>query len=226
MFNRSLLISAITASSLLAQSAKLNIDVTKIVTPISPTLYGLMTEEINHSYDGGLYAEMIQNRVFRSEWNGEPPWDLVRHGNAVVSKSIDKATGPSSALSHSLKLSATAASPGNEAGLTNPGYWGYGVRPNTTYSGSFYARAENSDIGPITISMINNATGALIAQATVPIQAGPWKQYEYKLSTGAISPSIANHLEFTIAHTGTLWLQLVSLMQPTSTIAPTATASI
>ena len=23
-----------------------------------------MTEEINHSYDGGLYAELIQNRAF------------------------------------------------------------------------------------------------------------------------------------------------------------------
>ena len=31
---------------------------------VSPTLYGMMTEEINHSCDGGLYAELIQNRVF------------------------------------------------------------------------------------------------------------------------------------------------------------------
>jgi hypothetical protein len=27
--------------------------------PVSPTLYGLMTEEINCSYDGGLYAELV-----------------------------------------------------------------------------------------------------------------------------------------------------------------------
>ncbi|HVT87234.1 MAG TPA: alpha-L-arabinofuranosidase C-terminal domain-containing protein [Tepidisphaeraceae bacterium] len=33
---------------------------------ISPTFYGLMTEEINHSYDGGLYAELIQNRAFQN----------------------------------------------------------------------------------------------------------------------------------------------------------------
>ena len=26
-------------------------------TPVSPILHGLMTEEINYSYDGGLYAE-------------------------------------------------------------------------------------------------------------------------------------------------------------------------
>ncbi len=31
---------------------------------ISPVLYGLFYEDINHSADGGLYAEMIQNRSF------------------------------------------------------------------------------------------------------------------------------------------------------------------
>ena len=36
----------------------------KPVAKVSPMLYGLMTEEINYSYDGGLYAELIQNRTF------------------------------------------------------------------------------------------------------------------------------------------------------------------
>jgi alpha-N-arabinofuranosidase len=215
-----LLVTAAITSSINAQArtesaGQLAIDVTKIVTPVSPTLYGLMTEEINHSYDGGLYAEMIQNRAFHSDWEGEPPWDLVRRGNAVATRSVDKSTGPSETLSFSMKLSVTEASKGNQAGLTNPGYWGYGLRPNTTYSGSLYARVENPDIGPITVQMINNATGAVQAQAQVTIQPGPWKRYEYKLTTGAISPSIANHLEFTVSHPGTVWLQLVSLMPPT-----------
>ena len=67
-----MLIMAASTLSVIAQSssgvAQLNLDVTRIVSPISPTLYGLMTEEINHSYDGGLYAEMIQNRAFHSDW--------------------------------------------------------------------------------------------------------------------------------------------------------------
>ena len=195
--------------------AQLDIDVTKIVSSVSPTLYGLMTEEINHSYDGGLYAEMIQNRTFHSTWEGQPPWDIVRRGNAVAGKSLDKSTGPSQALPYSIKLSVTAASEGNEAGLTNPGFWGFGLQPGTTYSGSFYARVENTDVGPLTVRMINNATGAVAAQAQVTLLTGPWARYEYRLTTGAISPSIANHLEFTVAHSGTVWLQLVSLMQPT-----------
>jgi alpha-N-arabinofuranosidase len=31
---------------------------------VSPTLYGLMTEEINYSYEGGLYAQLINNVSF------------------------------------------------------------------------------------------------------------------------------------------------------------------
>src|SRR5262249_42468745 len=38
---------------------------------ISPMLYGLMTEEINYSYDGGLYGELIRNRIFQD--NPPPP---------------------------------------------------------------------------------------------------------------------------------------------------------
>ena len=213
------LLSATTALSAHTQSgsqpAQLSIDTTQIVSPVSPTLYGLMTEEINHSYDGGLYAEMIQNRAFHADWEGEPPWDLVRRGAAAATRELDTTTGPSQALNYSMKLSVTSASPTSEAGLTNPGYWGYGLRPNTTYSGSLYARVENEDIGPIHIRMISDATGAVLARAQVAVKPGPWARYEYKLTTGAIKPSIANHLEFTVAHNGTLWLQLVSLMPPT-----------
>ena len=197
------------------QPAKLSIDVTQVVSPISPTLYGLMTEEINHSYDGGLYAEMVQNRAFHEDWEGEPPWDLIRRGNAVGTRELDKSTGPSKALNSSMKLTAATASEGNEVGLTNPGYWGYGLKPNTTYSGSLYGRVEDAGVGPISVRMVNDATGKVEAQTQVTVKPGPWARYEYKLTTGAIQPSIANHLEFTVAHPGTIWLQLVSLMQPT-----------
>jgi alpha-L-arabinofuranosidase len=195
--------------------AQLTIDAAQIVSQVSPTLYGLMTEEINHSYDGGLYAEMIQNRTFHATWEGEPPWGLVRRGDAVASRSLDRSTGPSQALTYSLKLSVSSTSGNSEAGLTNPGYWGYGLRAQTSYAGSFYARVDTPGIGPLTVRLVSDRTGEVQAQAQVEFKPGPWARYEYKLITGAILPSIANHLEFTVARPGTVWLQLVSLMQPT-----------
>src|SRR5262245_37089773 len=54
-------------------SATLEVDISKPGATIPANFFGLMTEEINHSYDGGLYAELIQNRTFqdpRSEGRG------------------------------------------------------------------------------------------------------------------------------------------------------------
>src|SRR5262249_54799971 len=45
--------------------AALDVDVSKPGPPIPARFFGLMTEEINHAYDGGLYAELIQNRTFQ-----------------------------------------------------------------------------------------------------------------------------------------------------------------
>ena len=52
------------AASIAALTAQptLTVDVAHPSGKVSPRLYGLMTEEINHCYDGGLYAELVQNR--------------------------------------------------------------------------------------------------------------------------------------------------------------------
>ena len=130
---------------------------------VSPTLYGLMTEEINYSYDGGLYAEMVRNRTFHGDWSGVLYWYLLENGNAAAKMDLDKTTGPSEALSSSLRLDVEKADPKNQAGVLNVGYWGFALRPNTTYKGSFYAKAGSTDLGPITISLISDDTGKAIA---------------------------------------------------------------
>jgi alpha-N-arabinofuranosidase len=42
----------------------LRVDVSQPTAAVEPSLYGIFFEEINHAGDGGLYAEMIQNRSF------------------------------------------------------------------------------------------------------------------------------------------------------------------
>lgn len=195
-------------------AAHLTVDAGDIVSPVSPTLYGMMTEEINHSYDGGLYAELVQNRTFRASWAGVDHWDLVRLGNAQASMELDKDSGPSKALPYSLKINATSASASEAVGLTNSGYWGIPVKPHAEYHGSFYARTGMTS-GVITIKLISDRTNAVLAEATVPLHDGAWSQYQYSLKTAAIAPSSENHLQLTFAKPGTVWLQLVSLMSPT-----------
>src|SRR4051812_47048364 len=141
IFSTALLLGALT---LQAQTpATLNIDVKQPKSPVSPTLYGLMTEEINYSYDGGLYAELIRNRTFRSDWSGVLNWFLVEKGSSAAKMSVDSKEGPSPALGNSLKLEVTKADANSAGGILNEGYWGMAVRPNTRYSGSFFAKTAS-----------------------------------------------------------------------------------
>src|SRR5256885_13501430 len=79
------------------QPAKLSVDTTQKTADVSPTLYGLMTEEINFSYDGGLYAELIRNRTFTNGWPRFEWWRVVTQGeSSAVGENGD--SGPSEAL--------------------------------------------------------------------------------------------------------------------------------
>src|SRR5882724_12730233 len=84
-------------------SPKLIVDTNRQVSEVSPTLYGLMTEEINYSYDGGLYGEMVRNRTFRGSWQGHEFWTVVMHGNSKAETGAGD-DGPSTALPKSMKL--------------------------------------------------------------------------------------------------------------------------
>jgi alpha-L-arabinofuranosidase len=75
--------------------ATLTIDLNTSKAAVSPTLYGLMTEEINYSYDGGLYAELIRNRTFRADWTGVLNWFVIEKGTSAAKLSVDSTTGPS-----------------------------------------------------------------------------------------------------------------------------------
>jgi alpha-N-arabinofuranosidase len=203
------------ASAQSQRPAVLTIHADQPISAVSPSLYGLMTEEINFSYDGGLYAEMVRNRTFRSDWSGILYWYLVENANAVAKMDVDKSTGPSEALPSSLRLDVDKADAENQAGVLNVGWWGYPLRANTTYKGSFYAKASSSDIGPLTVNLVDDTTGRAVATETVSNLGIDWKQHEFTLRTGAIEASANNHLVLTVGHTGTLWLNLVSLFPPT-----------
>ncbi len=218
-FARALAVAALAASTLVAfgqnAPATLTIHPDQPVAAVSPTLYGLMTEEINYSYDGGLYAEMVRNRTFRGDWSGILYWYLVEGGSARAKMQFDNATGPSTALPKSLKIEIEQADERNQAGVLNTGWWGMALHANTEYKGSFYAKSDSTALGPIIVSLVNDLTGKPVATKTVNGITSDWKQYTVALKTGAIEPSATNHLVISAGHAGTLWLQLVSLFPPT-----------
>ena len=196
-------------------AAVLNIQVDKSLHSVSPTLYGMMTEEINFSYDGGLYPEMVSNRVMRDRnWN-QQDWLVVQNASAGAKMEKDKTTGPSEALNDSIKLTISAATPEEPAGVRNMGFWGYPLRPDVAYKGSLYAKADAAGLGPLHWNLVSNMTGKSVASAEVPSIGADWKQYTVTLHTGKIEASEAYHLELTLTKPGTVWMTLVSLFPPT-----------
>ena len=126
------------SATALAQTptATLSIDASHPTGQVSPTLYGIMSEEINHSWDGGLYAELLNPTTFQPPRRpGRPPanWTLIERGSSEAAISIDTGNGPSAAQPASLKLDVTSADEHSTAGFFNTGYWGIPVRPATTY---------------------------------------------------------------------------------------------
>ena len=64
---KKIFISAIAALSTLgsmAQTQPITIDLGKKGADVSPNLFGIFFEEISHAGDGGLYAELVENRGF------------------------------------------------------------------------------------------------------------------------------------------------------------------
>jgi alpha-N-arabinofuranosidase len=205
---------ALTSAALGQQAATLAIDLAQVKANVSPQLYGLMTEEINYSYDGGLYAELIRNRTFQDRGKIPPSWFLYEWGSADASMEIDRTNGPSAALPLSLKLAVKKASEHDQAGILNLGYWGFPVKPQTTYHGSFYAKAVDPAIGPVTVSLVEDETGKAIS-TTVPSLTSAWQQHDFTLHTNAEAKSSHYHLVLSVSRPGTVWFTLVSLFPPT-----------
>ena len=195
--------------------AILTIHIDTPVSKVSPILYGLMTEEINYSYDGGLYGEMVRNRTFRANKSNVPYWILFEEGDAEAKMQVDRQTGPSEALNYSLRLDVTKADPQNQAAILNQGFWGMALMPNSTYKGSLYAKADSDALGELSIKLVSDAENKILASTRVRSPTANWTRYEFSLKTTAMQPLSANHLVITVGHTGTLWLNLVSLFPPT-----------
>jgi len=198
---------------LFAQStASLTLQLDKTGAAVSPQLYGLMTEEINYSYDGGLYAELIRNRTFKDNPREADHWSAVKEGNAAVTIGLDHRDSINEALTVCLRMEVTQA--GSRAGVANDGFWGIPVRPQTTYRASFYAKA--SVTGPIAVSIESTDGATTYAKGSVTVTSGGWQRYTVSLTTAAgVSPTAATRFVLSTQQPGTYWFNLVSLFPPT-----------
>lgn len=198
-----------------AQTPTLTIDAGQPAAKVSPMHYGLMTEELNHSYDGGLYAELVRNRAFLDNAQTPIHWSAVQRDSSAATIALDQKEALNASLPVSLRLDVTAASPSVPAGVANAGYWGIPVKRETRYRASFYAKAAPGFTGPLTLAIESNDGATVYAKTKVSNLTGEWKQYTVTLQTGKVVPTKDTRFALTVERPGTVWLSLVSLFPPT-----------
>jgi alpha-L-arabinofuranosidase len=214
--DRLLSLAALIAPLATAQTA-VTIDLSKPGIPVSPTLYGQMTEEINYSYDGGLYAELVRNRVFKDDDKTPAYWSVVQDAGGSAAIALDQRFPvPATALTTSLRLDAARAGQGHRVGIANAGYWGIPVKPNTRYRASFYAKTAGAGGVPLTVSIEGTDGKTVYAQVEGGRINGEWKRYSVTLTTAAdVKPTADARLVIATESPGTVWFNQVSLFPPT-----------
>lgn len=188
--------------------------------PIPTTLWGQMFEDISHSGDGGLYAELLQNRAFQQVTPGTSAalnaWQAVN--GAVIS--VIKETYPvSSSLPNALSLKIPPGTTG-AVGFANTGFYGIKVTAGSTYTVSFFYRfpTASSFRGNAVIGL-QTTTGQLLASATAPLSGAQtsWLQVTVQLQSKTSPSSTSNLCVITLdGATGeSINFAMLSLFPPT-----------
>ena len=191
---------------------------TKAKTPsgskkISPDLFGLFFEDINYSADGGLYAELVQNRSFeysptdRREWNPFSFWQYITPGYSYGSVSVETSEPVHPNNPHYVVLNVEHVGDSG-VGFRNSGFDHIAIKKGDKYSLSLFARQLSAD--PITLSVILRGTkGELLTADKFSISSSNWKKYTISLTASEGSDSAS--LEILATTKGKLALDVISL---------------
>ncbi|MBN2699401.1 MAG: alpha-N-arabinofuranosidase [Bacteroidales bacterium] len=119
---------------------------------LSPYLYGLFFEDINFGADGGLYAELIQNRSFeyypvRGEMNQEgykltpmTAWEKIYRDGGTADIIVTRTLPLNEVNLNNLEINVTGRQ--GYAGVANTGYDGIPLTAGENYHFSIYARMQ------------------------------------------------------------------------------------
>ncbi|HEY8966798.1 MAG TPA: alpha-L-arabinofuranosidase C-terminal domain-containing protein [Candidatus Methylacidiphilales bacterium] len=103
--------------------ATISVDTSARGAAVPSTLWGIFFEEINRAGDGGLYAEMLQNRAFRDAPADPVGWKIEQAPAARVTAAIDAAVPLNAGIPSSLRLSVEDGG-GARVALVNEGFKG------------------------------------------------------------------------------------------------------
>lgn len=177
---------------------------------ISGHLMGIFFEDINYAADGGLYAELIQNRDFEYapsdrgndlQWNSTHSWN-VQGEDAELSIATENPVHANNAHYAVLEV----VRPG--AALVNSGFDGIALKKGEKYDFSFFSKRLSSKGGKLKVSLLDK-NGAEIAATALPVASNDWKrQHAVLTATADVADAV---LALTPQAAGKYALDMVSL---------------
>lgn len=166
----------------------LTVDAANRVHEISDLLYGIFFEDINFAADGGLYAELVQNRSFEytnlAQGNEKHAWIDVGEINAVVT--VDD--NVNSLNQNNTNYMVMENGSDERAGIANWGFLdGIAVSENAVYDFSLYAKGLDGYSGALYVDIMVNGDSA--AHGEIPTITGEWVKYELELTSSQTATS-------------------------------------
>lgn len=201
--------------------------------PVNTQLYGLTLEEINHSIEGGLYGELIQNRSFE---DGNAPlncrYDAARNmlitpngwsvpflrpdsipGWRALSKNtslhIDNYELINDKNKRSLFVYVSPTEALRRGGVLADGFKGIPLKKGEKYDLTFYIKSSSAQLKNIRVALADS-TGTDLFSTPFRLQPGfEWKKYAHTFTAEQTTNSAALIFE-TDTPIG-FWLDVVSL---------------
>ena len=205
-----------------AHAADLTIQAGRPGKPISPDLMGVFFEDLNYAADGGLYAELVQNRSFeyspaeQPDWHPLKFWELQKRGDGDGSITVANMRPIHPNNPHYVLL--TVHTVGEGVGMANSGFDGIALQAGERYEASFWAyqafmgrmwgRGDNSKPMPVTLRL-ETTGGDVLAEASMQIKGRAWTRHS---ATFVVPRSVSDARLVLLAHDrGAICLDMISL---------------
>ena len=175
------LFAALTVMPVHAQNHQFIVQAGKLGAPVQPTMYGIFFEDINFGADGGLYAEMVENRSF------EFP-DRLMGWNTFGNVSVNDLKPAFDRNPHYVTL-LDAGHNQKYTGLENHGFFGMGLKNGMKYDFSVYARMNSlqGKMARFRVELVGE-DDVPIAWDTIEVTCNQWKKYTGTLTSKKTDP--------------------------------------
>lgn len=168
---------------------------------------------MDHSGDGGIHGQLLQNNGFQGEDPGLTAYTSV--GAVDISRDTD--TPVSKAITSSLKISVRDDASGY-VGFANNGYGGVPVQ-KASYNTSFWMQGAYS--APVTVQLVGTESGKVFAEHNISVNSvkGRFKHFEGQLESSEAAPDGKNEWRLLVdadaVKSGTVHVGLIELFPPT-----------